>query len=143
VVGYKAQGKLLGGLGKFCATIKHKSINFIKNNPLLNPQEYLTTPEGLLFKAAAKSNKSMPVEKADSSSGLKKTIDDKVSKQNALPKIPTASKGVICQGNLRAKIEEHSRHIFSEDHKKRGIMAAGENQEIIMDSLWRDHFIIR
>jgi hypothetical protein len=33
------------------------------------------------------------------------------------------------------KIEEHRRHIFSEDHKKRGIMAAGENQEIIMDSL--------
>lgn len=50
VVGYKAQGKLLGGLGKFCTIIKHKSINFVKNNPLLNPQEYLTTPEGVLFK---------------------------------------------------------------------------------------------
>jgi hypothetical protein len=50
VVGYKAQGKLLGGLSKFCTTIKHKSISFVQNNPLLNPQEYLTTPEGVLFK---------------------------------------------------------------------------------------------
>ena len=55
VVGYKVQGKLLGGLGKFCNTIKQKSINFVKNNSLLNPQEYLTTPEGLLFKATTKS----------------------------------------------------------------------------------------
>src|SRR3990172_10634672 len=84
IVGYKAQGKFLGGLGKFCTTIKNKSISFVKNNLLVNSQGYLATPEGLLFKAAAKSNKSMPVEKADSSSGLKKTIDDKVSKQNAL-----------------------------------------------------------
>ncbi|HLJ31661.1 MAG TPA: hypothetical protein VKU36_04440 [Candidatus Babeliales bacterium] len=57
VVGYKAQGKLLGGLGKFCNTIKNKSINFVKNNTAFNPKEYLATPEGLLFKATADSNK--------------------------------------------------------------------------------------
>jgi hypothetical protein len=57
VVGYKAQGKLLGGLGKLCNTIKHKSIHFIKNNSLLSSQEYLTTPEGLLFKATGQSTK--------------------------------------------------------------------------------------
>lgn len=58
IVGWKTQGKLLGGLGKFCNTIKQNSINFIKNSPLLNPQKYFTTPEGLLFKATVESIKS-------------------------------------------------------------------------------------
>ena len=57
VVGVTAQGKLLGGLGKFCNTIKQKTINFAQNSSLLNPQQYLTTPEGLLFKATANTNK--------------------------------------------------------------------------------------
>ncbi|HLC06804.1 MAG TPA: hypothetical protein VJJ26_01320, partial [Candidatus Babeliales bacterium] len=126
---------LLGGLGKFCTTIKNKSISFVKNNLLVNSQGYLATPEGLLFKVTAKPNKSMPGEKANSSCGLKKTIEDKVSKQNALSKTPTAGHGVMQQGDLRAKIQKHQRHIFSEDHKNRGIMAVGENQEAILDSL--------
>lgn len=71
VVGYKAQGKLLGGLGKFCNTIKYKSINFIKNNHLLHPQEYLTTPEGLLFKVTGRLNKA----RVDSLGNLKNTIE--------------------------------------------------------------------
>jgi len=71
VVGYKAQGKLLGGLGKLCNTIKHKSINFVKNNQLLNPQEYLITPEGLLFKATVQSKKA-PV---NSVGNLKSTVE--------------------------------------------------------------------
>ena len=71
VVGYKAQGKLLGGLGKFCRTIQQKSINFVKKSSLLNPQEYLTTPEGLLFKATAQSNKA-PVNSVEN---LKNTVE--------------------------------------------------------------------
>ena len=74
IVGYKAQVKLLGGLGKFCNTIKQKSINFVKNSPLLNPQEYLTTPEGLLFKATANVNKLKQSGQATASS-LKNSID--------------------------------------------------------------------
>ena len=57
-VGLKTQSKLLGGLGKFCNTIQQKSINFVKNSSLLNPKEYFTTPEGLLFKATVESMKS-------------------------------------------------------------------------------------
>ena len=71
VVVYKAQGKLLGGLGKLCNTIKRKSINFVKNNPLFSPQEYLTTPEGLLFKVTGQSNKA-PV---NSVGNLKNTVE--------------------------------------------------------------------
>src|SRR5690606_25204834 len=68
VVGYKAQSKLLSGLDKFCNTIKQKNLNFIKNNSLLNPQEHLTTPEGLLFKATAQSSKLKQSVKSNSAS---------------------------------------------------------------------------
>lgn len=57
VVGLTAQSKLLGGLGKFCNTIKQKSINFAQNSSLLNPQQYLATPEGLLLKATSHADK--------------------------------------------------------------------------------------
>ena len=135
IVGYKAQGKLLSGVSKFCTTIKHKSISFVENNLLLNPQWYLTTPEGFLFKATAKSNKSMSGEKADSSSGLKKIIEDKISHQNSLSTVVNPGKSVIRQGDLRAKIQQYDEHIFSKDHKDKGILTVGENKEAIMDSL--------
>lgn len=87
VVGYRAQGKLLGGLGKFCTTIKHKSINFVKNSPLLEPVEYLTTPEGLLFKSTVQSNKFKNV-KQSAASNLKNNINDKIAKnQNVIEKV--------------------------------------------------------
>src|SRR5579863_190333 len=75
VVGYKAQGKLLGGLGKFCNTIKQKSFNFVKDCSLLTPQEYLTTPEGLLFKTTAQSNKLQQSGQTNSASNLKNNIE--------------------------------------------------------------------
>jgi len=76
VVGYKAQGKLLGGLGKFCSTIRQKSINFVKDCSLLTPQEYLTTPEGLLLKAT----KIKQPGQTNAPSKLKSNIDSKISK---------------------------------------------------------------
>lgn len=75
VVGWKTQGRLLGGLGKFCNTIKQNSINFVKNSPLLNPQKYFTTPEGLLFKATAESNKFQQSGQVNSTSKLNNTIE--------------------------------------------------------------------
>jgi len=75
VVGCKAQGKLLGGLSKFCSTIRQKSINFVKNCSLLTPQEYLTTPEGLLFKATAQSNKLKQSESTNTASNLNNNIE--------------------------------------------------------------------
>jgi len=51
-VGYKCQTKLLGGLGKFFTTVKSKVINFAKNNSLVKPRYYLTTPEGMILKAS-------------------------------------------------------------------------------------------
>jgi hypothetical protein len=54
VVELAAQARLLGGLRKFCNTIKQKAIDFIQNHAFANPQKYLTTPEGLLLKTTAK-----------------------------------------------------------------------------------------
>ncbi|HLC07341.1 MAG TPA: hypothetical protein VJJ26_04075 [Candidatus Babeliales bacterium] len=74
-VGYKTQSKLLGGLGKFCNTIKQKSISFVQNNSLRNPQEYFATPEGLLFKAAAQSNKLQSSGQINSTSNVKNIVE--------------------------------------------------------------------
>jgi hypothetical protein len=52
-VGFVAQYKLLGGLGKFYSGIGTKAIEFFRNNPLFTPQEYMTTPDGSLFKAVS------------------------------------------------------------------------------------------
>jgi Bacterial toxin 35 len=88
-----------------------------------------------LFKATRQSNKIKLGEQGSVASGLKKTVENKIAKQNDLSAIPVPGKGVIRQGNLRAKIQKYREHIFSEDHKNRGIMAVGENQETIMDLL--------
>jgi hypothetical protein len=53
-VGWKAHGKLLGGLGKLYSGIKTRVIEFAKNNPLATPQEYIQTSDGSLFKASCK-----------------------------------------------------------------------------------------
>jgi len=106
VVRYKAQGKLLGGLGKFCNTIKQKSINFIQNNPVFSPQEYFTTPEGLLFKATAQSSKFEHFKQGNAGSNLKNIINNKLSKntthgngeatiQRIMPLSTNSSKGPI------------------------------------------------
>jgi hypothetical protein len=75
VVGYKAQGKLLGGLGTFCNSIKRKSIHFLKNNPLSCPQEYLATPEGLLFKATGQSGRF----DRSTASSFKNNVENKIA----------------------------------------------------------------
>ncbi len=55
VVQYKTQGKILGGLGKFYSTVKTKAVNYIEKNPFATPQMYMTTPEGVMFKAVDES----------------------------------------------------------------------------------------
>jgi hypothetical protein len=92
VVGYKAQGKLLGGLGKLCNTIKHKSINFAKNNLLFSPQEYLTTPEGLLFKATGQSGKL----DRSTASNFKNNVENKITQH-------TGIKGLLKKARLPTK----------------------------------------
>src|SRR5260221_3424018 len=57
VVGVTAQGKLLGGLGKFCNTIKQKATRFAQNNiSSFTIQQYLSTPEGYLLRGVAKTS---------------------------------------------------------------------------------------
>lgn len=51
----RVQGKILGGLGKFYSNVKTKAINYIDKNPLSSPQMYMTTPEGVMFKAVDES----------------------------------------------------------------------------------------
>ena len=44
--GMYAQGKMLKGLNSFYNTTKTKALEFVKNNPLATPAEYMTTPDG-------------------------------------------------------------------------------------------------
>lgn len=50
-VQWKTQSKLLAGLNKFCTTAKTKALEFAKNNPLALPEQYMTTPEGILLQS--------------------------------------------------------------------------------------------
>lgn len=50
-VQWKTQAKLLGGLNRFCKTAKTKALEFAKNNPLALPEQYMTTPEGILLQS--------------------------------------------------------------------------------------------
>jgi hypothetical protein len=95
-VGLIVQSKLLGGLGKFYNTIKQKRITFAKNNPLLKPQEYLTTPEGLLFKTTTKSNTLKQSGQINAASSLKNNVENKLSKNKSI-------KGLIKQEGLPTK----------------------------------------
>ena len=52
---WKAHGKMLGGVKSFFNITKLKALKFAKNNPLVQPEQYMTTPEGLLFRANSKS----------------------------------------------------------------------------------------
>jgi hypothetical protein len=52
--GWRAHGKLLGGLGKLYRGIKTRVIEFAKNNPLMPPQEYMQTSDGSLLKISYK-----------------------------------------------------------------------------------------
>lgn len=49
---WKAQGKLLKGMNKFFKTAKIRVLEFAKNNPVAVPEQYMTTPEGILLKAS-------------------------------------------------------------------------------------------
>lgn len=56
---WKAQSKLLGGLGKFYKATKDKVLEFAAKNPLASPEQYMVTPEGFAFKVSlvAENNK--------------------------------------------------------------------------------------
>ena len=52
---WKAQSKLLSGLSKLYTTSKTKLEQFIKENPFAAPEQYMTTPEGLLLRVSEES----------------------------------------------------------------------------------------
>lgn len=49
-VGCLAQHKMLKGLGSVYKTVKVKAVEFAKNNPLVHPEAYMATPEGVVLK---------------------------------------------------------------------------------------------
>jgi hypothetical protein len=51
--GWRAHGKLLGGLGKLYRGIKTRVIEFAKNNPLMPPQEYMQTSDGSILRVSS------------------------------------------------------------------------------------------
>ncbi len=149
IVGWKAQSKLLGGLGKFCNTIKQKSIRFAQNNvSSFTIQQYLATPEGLLFKIASQSTKLKQSEHATALK-LKHAVNNKVIKSNNVKNnTSSTTKSVISSQikshkriiqninrDLRSTINQYKDHIFSPDHKEKGILSLGKNEEVIINSL--------
>ena len=54
---WKAQNKLLGGLGKFYKATKAKALAFAEKNQLSSPEHYLATPEGHVFRVHGCSEK--------------------------------------------------------------------------------------
>jgi len=50
-VGWRAQNKVLGSIGKLCKNVKAKAIQFAQDNPLAKPQDY----KRLLLKATYES----------------------------------------------------------------------------------------
>lgn len=97
VVGYKAQSKLLGGLGKFFTTIKQSAMNFSTNNPFFSAQEYLTTPEGMLLKVTNQVKKGF---EKTSALSLKKVVEDKLGKRKSIKHL-IKQEGLPCRGKLR------------------------------------------
>ncbi len=87
VVEWKTQDKLLGGLSGFLRTTKKKAIDFFKDNPLATPEQYVTTPDGMLFRSTDKLN-------SKRNSSLDK-ITEKVSKKSLLKKHQLPIKGRI------------------------------------------------
>jgi len=73
-VGWRAQSKVLGGMGKLCKNVKAKAIKFAQENPLIKPQDYMVTPEGILFKATSQPNKNKPYIQIGITPNLNNTI---------------------------------------------------------------------
>lgn len=97
VVGYKAQNKLLGGLGNFFTTIKQRAVTFAINNPLFGPQEYLATPEGILLKATNQVKKDF--EKTNLSN-LKNIVENKITRKQSIKGL-IKKEGLPNKGKLR------------------------------------------
>lgn|GEM_PF-6576121 len=121
-------------------------INFAQNNSILNPQEYLATPEGLLLKAISQSNKPKQSGQVAIPSKLKNAVESKVAKnksdklavKSGITNAPAVGKGIIrnIKEDLRSTIARYKDHIFSDDHIRDGIMVLGKDKETIMNSLY-------
>ncbi len=57
VVGYVTQRKLLGSLSKLYSGTKTAVLAYAKKYPNATPQQYMTTPEGMVFKAIGDAHK--------------------------------------------------------------------------------------
>lgn len=88
------QGKLLRSLGKFYTNTKTAALTYVQKNPLATPQQYMATPEGLLFKAI---NNSDNIANANSSIRDTPRISNvlKASKKAAIKKAQLPTKGKI------------------------------------------------
>ncbi len=117
--GIYAQGKMLKGLNSFYSTTKAKAFEFVKNNPLVTPTEYMSTPEGVLFKAIRNAQEGLN----DISGEVKSALD-----------------GI--KNDLKMRFEQRSlQHMFSRHAKDFGICKAWnkatavEFEKIIFDHI--------
>jgi len=120
-VQWKAQGKLLKGMNKFCKTAKAKALEFAKNNPLAVPEQYMTTPEGILLQSTQNiqppaSGSSGPRLKYISNSKLfsanKQEIIDLATKSHSVIQLTEETLQTTGKSSFNAP-ESFFKHIFS------------------------------
>jgi len=121
-VQWKTQTKLLKGMNQFCKTAKARALEFAKNNPLAVPEQYMTTPEGILLQSTQ--NIQPPASGSSGSRLMKYTSSSKyfaaneqevfelASKNNSVIQLPSATLQTIGKSSLNAP-EDFFKHIFT------------------------------
>lgn len=100
LVSWKAQGKLNRGLGKLYSGAKTKAVAFAKNSSSATPQQYMSTPEGLLFKSIKESTN-----QPNANNGILNTI---VKREQVLPKVKTYEQARNLALKIIGKVDPHS-----------------------------------
>jgi len=110
-VQWKIQGRILQGLSNICTTAKNRALEFAQKYPLTTPQDYMTTPEGDIYRVLSQHY----VSQIDSQpqSGSFKLID--------------AKKGIY---RRVAQSNEQCRVLYPHDEEKAWLWAEKEYEKI-------------
>jgi len=117
--GMYAQGKMLKGLNSFYKTTKIKAFEFVKNNPLLTPAEYMATPEGVLFKAMNAQGNGIKVDRFNKTSVNKQHRNVKANIKNLNKFLEKFDSEVIKVGNKVVLLDKKGmKHVMERHHPR-------------------------
>jgi len=125
-VGWKAQAKLLQGCGVLYRSARDKIVEFVNNNPLVNPEQYMATAEGTLLKFSQEAPKQRP----------KKEVP--IFGTELTEEYPQYTHEAIEKGiDVVMKIRNNEHHVFGQKKHKLDslIQAFGGKEQIIREVL--------